>query len=233
MILLQIQDQLPHLSNLGGIQTHRRLVQDQDFGISQQRLGKAYTLLIALGQVPDQPVLHIRQLQPLHSLVDLGFHVLPLDSLDPSHEPQIFLHPHIQIQGRQLRQIADALFDLLRLLGDVKAVHHNRSGGGGQIAGDHIHGSGLSRPIWPQESKDLSVLHRKGKIFYRRYIAIEPCQVFDFNHSNSPFKIVHAAGCRVRASGCSVDFTRLQGKKAAETFLIIIAKIYVHVMNML
>ena len=74
MVTAQVLDQGADLNDLLGVQAHGGLVQDQHRGVADERLGNAHTLLIALGQVADEPVIHILD---LHQLADLFDVLLP------------------------------------------------------------------------------------------------------------------------------------------------------------
>ena len=74
VVAAQVLDQGADLNDLLGVQAHGGLVQDQHRGVADERLGNAHTLLIALGQVADEPVIHILD---LHQLADLFDVLLP------------------------------------------------------------------------------------------------------------------------------------------------------------
>ncbi len=48
-------DQLADLDDLGRVEADRRLVQDEDLGIMDEGLGDADPLLVAAGDVLDEP----------------------------------------------------------------------------------------------------------------------------------------------------------------------------------
>ena len=53
MGLAQLPDELPDLNDLEGVQPHRGLIQNDDSGAAQQRLGNAHPLAVALGESGD------------------------------------------------------------------------------------------------------------------------------------------------------------------------------------
>ena len=52
------------------VEADRRLVEDQHLGIAEERLGEAHALPVALGELADEPVLHVGDEAPLHHLAD-------------------------------------------------------------------------------------------------------------------------------------------------------------------
>ena len=59
MILGQRTDQFPDFYDLLRIQPYGRLIQNDNLRKSQDRLGKAYPLLVSFGQIMEQAVLHL------------------------------------------------------------------------------------------------------------------------------------------------------------------------------
>mgnify|MGYP007004137354 CR=1 FL=1 len=73
MGLAQLPDELPDLNDLEGVQPHRGLIQNDDSGAAQQRLGNAYPLAVALGERGDAAVAHAGEPGLFHHLRDLAF----------------------------------------------------------------------------------------------------------------------------------------------------------------
>ena len=53
-------DQIAHLADLVRVEAGRRLVEDQERRVGDQRVRKADALSVALGELPDDPVAHVR-----------------------------------------------------------------------------------------------------------------------------------------------------------------------------
>jgi len=122
MIPAQVQDQIADLHQLCGVESDRRLVQDQH--------RESHTLLVAFGQVADQTLLHVCNFQPFHNTLDFALPLGGRDAFQSSGEVQILPDLHIRIYRRDLRQKADALFCLDGLLCNVIALDLYRSAGG-------------------------------------------------------------------------------------------------------
>ena len=56
---LETADQVSDLGHLLGVETDRRLVEDQDLGISEERLCEADALAVALGELSHQTARHL------------------------------------------------------------------------------------------------------------------------------------------------------------------------------
>ncbi len=193
MALAQFPDQVTDLDDLLGIQSHAGLIQDQHLRRSQKRLCQSYSLFIALGQIFNQASPHIRDPGHAHDLFHLFLPLRLGHFFQLCREPQIFLHRHVHIQRRQLRQIADPLFCLLRLLLHVMAVNGHCALTGCQIAGDDIHCSGFSGAVGTQETVNLPFLHLEGQMIHSHMIPIPLGQIGHFNHDSTSFR--HLRGC--------------------------------------
>ena len=121
----QILDQPADFHDLRRVETDGRLIQDEEFRRAEQRHGKTDTLPVTFGEVADDALLDIGNVQPLHRVFDLLLPVIARNALESGRKGQILPHAHIRIDRRDLRQIADALFDFDRILRDVVAVHQH------------------------------------------------------------------------------------------------------------
>ncbi len=119
----KLSDQIPHLQNLLRIESYHRLIQDQHLRITNQRLSKPGTLLIAFGKISDQTPRHIFQLRSTHDLSHMNGPFLFGYLFQFSHKHQIFIYRHVRIQWRYFRQIADTLLGFLRLGQDIESIY--------------------------------------------------------------------------------------------------------------
>ena len=71
LVFSELSDQIADLNDLFGIKSDRRLVQNNDIGISQKRLGNSDTLAVSLGEIADQPVFNIGKRGQFHDVIDL------------------------------------------------------------------------------------------------------------------------------------------------------------------
>lgn len=99
-------DEGADLDDLLGVQAHGGLVQDDDLRVPQEGLGDAHPLLIALGEVLDEPVGHVGGPGDLHDVAQLLLQLPGAEALGPAHEGEILLGGAVQIEGRALGQVA-------------------------------------------------------------------------------------------------------------------------------
>ena len=189
--LAQVTDEGADLDHLRRIQTDGWLVKDDDFRRAQQRGGNAHALAVALGQVADEAMLHPLQARAGGGLFHRGGAVGFLaGTFQLGHKQQIFLHGHILVQRRQLRQVADAGFRGGRFIGNVVAVDFHRAVGGGNVASDDIHGGRLARAVGAEQAVDAAILDGETDIIHRCVAAVALCQMLYFDQSaHTPFYI--------------------------------------------
>ena len=147
MVFSQRFHQITDFDDLLGIQAYRRLIQNNDLRITDQCLSNTHALAIAFGQIFDQTLFHVRNLNSLHDLFQLHIALFLWHLLQVCYCDQIFPYGHVHIQRRDLRQITDALFGFLRLCQDIMPVDQDLSRCGGDISGHHIHCRGLSGTV--------------------------------------------------------------------------------------
>ena len=115
----QLADQGADLADLDRVEAGGRLVEDQDVGVVDHRLGQPDPLAKASREVAEDPVLDVRQPAPGDHLADRppaprAGHVLELGP-----EAQVLPDPHLGVERHVLGQVADLAADLQRLVQDV------------------------------------------------------------------------------------------------------------------
>ena len=142
--------------------------------------------LEALGQVSDQPFPDIRDFNQVHDLL-YGVHTPWFRQFfNTGRKLQVFVHGHVHIQRRNLRQIPDAFFCGFRLLQYVVAVYDNLALCGAQITGHDVHGSGLPGAVRAQEAVYLAVFHPETQMVHCQMAAVIFHKIFYFNHCLCP-----------------------------------------------
>ena len=182
MLLPQLPDQVADLDDLQGVQAHRGLVQDDVPRIAQQRLGNAHTLPVALGQVADQPLLHLGQAGLPDDPVHLAGNLLARNALGLRHKAQILPGRLVGVERRDLRQVADALLGLPRLLEDVVPVDLHLAGRGRQAPCHDVHRRGFAGTVGTQKAVDMALPDGEGNVVHRREVAVPFGQVFHRYH---------------------------------------------------
>ena len=94
------------------------------------------------------------------------------------------------IERGSLRQIADASFDLERLLKAIIASDPRDSLGGRHEAGQDPHSCGLAGSVGTEEGQHLALAHREGNPFDGRMIPVTFGDVLNFNHREAELPTV-------------------------------------------
>ena len=157
MGLAQLLDKVTDLNDLNGVEAYGGLVQNNDLGITQQRLGDAHALLVPLGEGGDTAVLHMFDLGQTDDRVDLPVQLLAPQPLGLTHKGEILQGRLIHIQRGMLRQIADQLLGLVRFIEDVVSINPHMARRCRQAACHDVHGGGLTCAIGAQEAIDVAL----------------------------------------------------------------------------
>jgi hypothetical protein len=122
-------------------------------------LGQAHPLSVAFRKLAQQLVLHIGNCAAFARRVYALLELRSRQALHLPHKHQVFGRAHFLVQRRHFRQVADAFFHFHRLFEDVEPRHCRRPRRRRQKAGEHAHGGGFSRTVWPEKTNNLAFLH--------------------------------------------------------------------------
>ena len=176
---------LAYLDYLLRVEADGRLIKDDDLWVSEQRLRDADALAVALREIADEPVRHVGDLRDLHNLRDLPLDIALGDALCLGDKLQVLPRRAVDVQRRLLREVADELFGLVRVLEDIVSVDAHIAGGGGKAAGHNVHGRGLARAVRAEKAVYATVLNREGQIRHSRVFTVELCQMLYFYQKES------------------------------------------------
>jgi hypothetical protein len=158
------------------------MVEDEQLGVAQERLGQADALAVALGQLADQAAAHVRDEAPLHHLVHLRPPLSPAHALDLRHELQVCAHREVRVEGGVLGQVADAPPHLQRLAEDVESGHPRAATGRRHEAREDLHGGGLPGAVRPEKADDLALVDAERDVGHGRDGPVTLGEMFDLNH---------------------------------------------------
>ena len=183
MLFAQRTNQIPHFHNLLRIQPDRRLVKNQNRGVADKSLRNAHSLLVALGQIPDEPFPHMRN---AGDFTDFRQMLVPLQGgvFQVINEIQIFLHGHVHIQRGLFRQKTDLLLCFQRILQNVHTVDFRFAGTAGKVSAENVHGGGFTGTVRTQKANDFAVVNFKTDVVYRFDPAILLCEMLNFDHTD-------------------------------------------------
>ena len=209
----QVLDEGADLDDLLGVQAHGGLVQNEHRGIADECLGNAHALLVALGQVADEPVIHVLNLHQPADLLDV---LLPgeLCLFQVVHEVQVLFHRHVHVQGRLLGQVANLFFHLVGLLQGVLPGDGHLAGGGGKVTGDDVHRGGFARAVGSQEPDDGALLDFKTHAIQRQVLAVALGEVLDLYHvrDSSCFRLFAGGGLPGPSGVCNFTIVPQNGR---------------------
>ena len=186
MIAGELLDQLARLDDLFRVEAGRRLVEDEDVGVVNQRLGEPDALLVAFRQLAAQAVRHVVDAGALHHCLDALAPLAARHPLDLGDELEIFDDAHVGVERRRLRQIAGAAFGLDRLVEDVEPGDDGVAFRGRHVAGQDPHRRRLAGAVRSEEAEDLPALDAKAHVVHRGHPAVAFREVLDLNHGGSP-----------------------------------------------
>src|SRR5579864_9257687 len=213
MIAREALDQVAGLVDLLGVEARRRLVQDQNVRVVDNRLRQADALPVPLGKLPNELVPHVGNRAALRNVIDPGAQIRPSDSLQPANERQVLHRPHFGVDRRSLGEVADALLHFQGLLEDVKPRHGGRAARRGQEAGEHPHRRGFPRAVRAQESDDLALLDLERDLVHSGCAGILLRKFLDSNHKVSlrDRRMGNSLGSTARNYTAKANFMNLAG----------------------
>ena len=181
VIAAEVTDQVADLDDLLGVKTDRRLVENDDLGVADERLRDADSLAVALGQIANDAVVNVLDLNDLANLRQMLL-AIQRTALELVVEVEIFLDGHVQVQGGLLGQIADELFGAQRVGEDVDACDGGLARGGGQVTRENVHGGGFACAVGAEQAYDLTAFYGKADVVDRAEGAVIFDQMFDLYH---------------------------------------------------
>ena len=119
----ELAHQLEHLGDTDGVDRDRRLVEDQDVGILDQRVGDAQPLPHASRVRVHPGVGPVRQAHLREHVVDLGFGRLATQAVEPRRVAQVLAAGHAPVEARVVGQVADPPLDAEGIAGGIQADH--------------------------------------------------------------------------------------------------------------
>jgi len=149
-------DEVDHLTGGGGIETGRRLVEEQQVRIVQQRPGEGHALAFAGGEPPHHrvgPVGHAELLQQrAGALAGRSLRESP----HLRGEEQVLHRGEAFVETSVLGQHAGATAQLVALKARIQPEHGRRTAVGAEHAVQQPHGRGLAGAVRPEERQDLA-----------------------------------------------------------------------------
>src|SRR5262249_42196555 len=130
----EMLQQLADFDDLLGIETAGGFIEDQDIGVVDDGLREADALAVAFGELRDELAAHVAERAALDDFVYAVLDLALRNALQLAHEIEVLDHLHLGVNRRRLRQIADPLLHLLRVLLHVEAGNGGLAGRGREEA---------------------------------------------------------------------------------------------------
>ena len=158
MLLAELADERARLSALARVQPLGGLVEDHDVRLVQDGLGNANALTEALGELANEAVRDLGEVELLHRQPDLCGPLARRYPAQLGDEIQVVVDPQVLVQRHRLRQVANVPAGLQRIAADVEARDRSGAGGRRQVPRQDPHGGCLAGPVGPQEAKDFAAV---------------------------------------------------------------------------
>src|SRR5439155_22075774 len=164
----ELGERVPELATRDRIDTSRRLVQEKNAGLGDQRAGERQLLLHAAAEPAGEPVREALHSKHREIAVAALLDVARDHSSELADVAQVLGYAQVWVEAERLGEIAHAhprgSRRLAEKLGDAgRRLHH---------AAEDLKGRGLAGPIRPDEPEDLARLHLQVDAANRLDIAI-------------------------------------------------------------
>ena len=143
----ELLDESPDLEDLVGIEARRRLVEDHDLRIVDERLGERRALAVALRERDDGRAEHAVEAALADDPLDAPPELLAAEAARAADEAQTLADLHREVERQRLRQVADAPAHLEGFRHHVEPGHPRRSRGRDLIGGQDAHRGRLAGAV--------------------------------------------------------------------------------------
>jgi hypothetical protein len=171
-VLRERPEQRPNPDDLRRVQAARRLVQDEDLGVVQHRLGEPDPLPVALGERAEDAAFPADEAHALHRLPDGPGPPRARNLPNLGDKGEIIANRQLRVERRCLREVADATADLHGRVEDVEARDDGSPLGGGEKTGQDAHRRGLARAVGPDEAEQLATGDLEAHLVDRQAVPV-------------------------------------------------------------
>ena len=182
MVCAEVLHDAPDLADLVRVHPRGRLVEDQDGGLRDERVGEPHTLAVALGERPDEVVRDVGHARLLHGPAHPGEALGASDALELGTEAEVLGDAHLGVERRRLGHVAERASRLERVGRDVVPGDGDLPVREAKEAREDTEGRALSRAVRPQEADDVSPPHLERDVVHRDARAITFHEVRDGDH---------------------------------------------------
>src|SRR5205823_11322414 len=184
----ELFDELPRFDDLFRVEAGRRLVEDEDVGIMDERLCEADALLVALRQLSGQAVRHVVDANPRHHVLDPLTPLVARHPFDAGDEIEVLADAHVWIERRRFGKVAGAALRLDGLVEDVEPGDNRFALGGRHVAGQYPHRRRLAGAVGAEKAEDFASFDAEADVVDRGNAAVAFREVLDLDHRESPVR---------------------------------------------
>ncbi|OPZ22417.1 MAG: hypothetical protein BWZ10_00425 [candidate division BRC1 bacterium ADurb.BinA364] len=169
-LFAQPQDDVAHLLAPQRIEARLRLVEEDQFGIVQQRLGQPDALIHALGIALERQIGGVRQADQFQQFADFAAALAPGHAVELAVKIKKFAPGQIIVEIRILGQKSD--LGLHRPITQRFAHDACRARRREVNAHQNLDGRGFSGAIRAKQAEDLAFFHVQREIVQRAHLAV-------------------------------------------------------------
>ncbi len=147
-----------------------------------QRAGQGQLFLHPAGEVSGPPLFELCQAGKVQQPDDARLPLLPLYLENIGEKYQVLHHRQVAVERELLRHVADALFDLFRLLDRVEPGHMRAARSGVHNRAQHADGRRLTGPVRSQQPKNLAALDAQVELVHSGEVLELLCQIVGLNN---------------------------------------------------
>ena len=153
----QLAEDLAHLDSRSRVEARRRLVEDQQCRVVDQRVGEAQALAHAARQRLDVRLALVGQPDDLEQLADHRRSAVGGDAVAAGEEVEVLPHAQVVVDAVEVGHVADAAPDLDRVGGHRDAGDVRLARGRSEQGGQDLHRRRLAGPVRADQPEDLAM----------------------------------------------------------------------------
>ena len=181
LLLADAPDELADVDNLVRVEARGGLVKDEHVGAVDERLRKAHTLPVALGELVNLLRDDGAESADLDRVGDGRFALRRRHAAELCEVVEIVEDHHLVVERHALRQVADAGADRDGVRGHVDVHHLGRAGRRRHVAGEDLHGRRLAGAVRSEEADDFAAVDIEADAPQRLKVAVVLGEVSDLD----------------------------------------------------
>ena len=154
----QLPEELPQLDPGPRVEARRRLVQEQDLGIVDQRMGQAEALLHAPREPLDVGLALVGEVDQLQEIADDPLPGGGREAVAAGEEVEVLPDPHVVVDPERVRHEAEDATDLVGVPAHRPAGDLGLAGRRLEERGQDPEGRRLAGAVGPDQAEDLALL---------------------------------------------------------------------------